>query len=711
MNIRFAAYLAGRSLRHHRTVAVATILGVALGMAVVAAILIVDAHSTQARIQSQLTESTYMMNGPRLGGEINKPIPILHIYFERQGQKRLEPRTVFPSQEGQVNRELSAESLPARRGEEDYQAMRLAVRLASLLAFAVGAVIVFYTMRFSVISRSREFCLLLCLGERRGNVVLSLIVETLALGILGTALGLLVALPTAMALIRAGISTTGRVPESGFDVPWAELSAMGGLSVLVALLAVVGPALSIFKMKIVEVLQPRFLTSELNESHLQVRGFGLLLPPLLAAAYLALRPFLLSWLSVVQFFLFESVFVVTLTLVSLWWTKPLLRGLIRLFEKALTATLPLETLLAGRRMRLTSQQMVFTIAGVTLVFSLLTALHDITRSLKHEIQHWSDDALSPYIFLRRNEWAAENPELFKKILAQHKLYFFRLSDKVHGEFPIRLIASEDVNPYLIAQGKSPLLPGNVLVSRTMAARFGLKQGDTVIIENNNGQYRFPVLDVTDSVGFFAEDGQYVDLKSYLLFSEGNPLFANNLEMSLGRFGVVRHQEDGEYPSREAVAALNPFYSMTKEGHSLKRWQQAEIDRDFLIFDFILVMTIVLAAVGVTNNILIQVHNRGREFSVLRTLGVSWQQTMRLLLVEGSIIGLVAALLSLVLGNAMGAISISFLDRFTLFEYDFVFSFRDSLWISLLAVATCATAAIHPAFVANRISSAESLHYE
>ena len=123
------------------------------------------------------------------------------------------------------------------------------------------------------------------------------------------------------------------------------------------------------------------------------------------------------------------------------------------------------------------------------------------------------------------------------------------------------------------------------------------------------------------------------------------------------------------------------------------------------------MTIVLAALGVTNNILIQVHTRGREFSVLRTLGVTRLQTMRLLWLEGNIIGLVAALLSLLLGNALGAISVSFLDRFTLFEYQFVFSVRDSLWISGLALATCSAAAIYPALVANRISSAESLHYE
>jgi len=702
VNVRLAAFLAWSSLGQHRTVAWATVLGVALGMAVVAAILIVDFHSTQAEIRSPLVDAS------RFGGGTNRPLKILKVSFERQGQKPA-PSPV-PSQKAQAGQGLSADSPPTRRGEEDYQAMRLAVRLASLLAFSVGAVIVFYTMRFSVSSRSREFCLLLCLGERRANVVLSLLLETLGLGVAGTVLGLMASFPTAAALILMNISTTGRVPSKDFAVPWGELAAMGGLSVVIALLAVAGPARAIVKMQIVEVLQPRFLASEVDGRSLQVRGFGLLLPPLMAAAYLALRPFLLSWLTVVQFFLLESVFVVVLAVACLWGMAPLLRGMIRLFELALKPFLPLEALLAGRRMRLTSQKLVFTLVGATLVFSLLTALHDITRSLKDEIQRWSQEALTPYSFFERVRPFPSDDAAFKQVLDEHKLYFFRLSDKLRGELPVRLAVADDVNPYLQELGLPALKPGTVLVSRTLAARFGLKPGDAVVIDADPASYRFEVIAVTDAVGYYSENGQYVDLKSYLLFSEGNPLFAGNLERSLGRFGAARPR-DGDSLDTQAVAALSRFYRPTQQGWAMKAWQKREIDRDFLIFDFILGMTVILAAVGVANTLLIQVQARGREFSVLRSLGVSKRQTVRLLLVEGSVIGLVAALLSLALGHAMGAISVSFLDRFTLFEYRFVFAFGDSLSIFLLAVSTCAIAAVYPAFVANRVSSAESLHYE
>jgi putative ABC transport system permease protein len=725
MNVHLAAYLAQRSLRHHLTVALATVLGVAIGMTVVGAILIVDHNSIETRIrgdfpQAVLGQGFFDVDTPRTGSEQRSRHAdlgqqslqrILRVTFERSKETRSPPPAArFPTQEGQVKSELVPEAPPTRRGEEDYQAMRLAVRLASLMTFSVGAVIVFYTMRFSVASRSRELTLLLCLGERRGNVALSLLVEAAILGLVGTLAGVLLAFPLAALLIGMGITTTGREPGSGFAVPWPELGGMALLSLLIALLGVLGPVRSLARMRIVEVLQPRFLSPQMDGSDLHLRGFAWLVPPLMAGTYLAVRPFLRSWLSVVEFFVFEALFAGVLTVAILWWTTPLLRGVIHLVEAGLKPILPLETLLAGRRLRLTSRKLVFTIASVTLVFSLLTALHDITRALKDEIDRWSLEALYPYVFFERKAGGQLDEEALRKTLERRDLYFFRLSAKVGGELPIRLVAAADVNPFLHDRGRPTLGPGKVMVSRTLAARFDLSAGDRVLILTDRESHRFEIVDVTDTVGFFAEDGQYVDLKSYFLFSDGNPLFANNLERSLGDYAVARKRGVGA-PSSGDGAALQAHYRAVKRGWELGAWQQAEIDRDFLIFDFVLIMTGVLAAVGVTNNILIQVHARKREFSVLRTVGVSRDQTTRVLLVEGAIIGLVSAMLALVLGHTLGAISVAFLDRFTLFEYVFVFSLQTGVLVSFLAVATCCLAAVYPALLANRISSAESLHYE
>lgn len=204
--------LAFRSLRHHRIVAVATVLGVAIGMTVVCAILIVD-NNTRDVVPDALSVTETRdegASGDGLSGmalripSIRLAPSIERITFERAADAAAkEGGSLVPSQRGGAD-SVGSRTL-ASQGAEDYAAMRLAVRLASLLSFLVGAVIVFYTMRFSVTARAREFCLLLCLGESRRGVASSLLLEATILGIVGTALGLLCALPAGRMLLQLGI--------------------------------------------------------------------------------------------------------------------------------------------------------------------------------------------------------------------------------------------------------------------------------------------------------------------------------------------------------------------------------------------------------------------------------------------------------------------------------------------------------------------------
>ena len=157
--------------------------------------------------------------------------------------------------------------------------------------------------------------------------------------------------------------------------------------------------------------------------------------------------------------------------------------------------------------------------------------------------------------------------------------------------------------------------------------------------------------------------------------------------------------------------FTPWYVTVKRGRYQAYWQSREIDRDFLIFDFILLGTVILAGIGVANTMLIQVRARDREFAVLKSIGISRGQVARMLLIEGTIIGCVSAALAVVIGNGLGAISVRFLDHFTLFDYALRISLPATLYISALCVLTCVIASIYPAFIANRASSAESLHYE
>jgi ABC-type antimicrobial peptide transport system permease subunit len=275
--VGLAGLLAWRSLRHHRVVALATILGVAIGMTVVCAVLIVDNNTRAVAVLTPVEAVSKLqkanpgkLTGQRLGIPATSIAPrIESVGFERNGKKT--SSRLVPTQQGK-GRFVNDGKTFAAQGEEDYVAMRLAVRLASLLSFLVGAVIVFSTMRFFVAARAREFCLLLCLGESRAGVAASLLLEAAILGVVGTIIGLLISVPAGRMLLVEGISTTGQRPEGGDILPWPELISMTGISVTIALLGVAGPVRSIFRMEIAQILQPRFLSEDAQGRDLNPTG-------------------------------------------------------------------------------------------------------------------------------------------------------------------------------------------------------------------------------------------------------------------------------------------------------------------------------------------------------------------------------------------------------------------------------------------------------
>lgn len=713
LNIGLAFQLAARSLKHRKMIALATLLGVAIGVGVVNAVLIVDANTARGyeaeAAEEQAVAGAVAAEDTTARQKVGGKSFAIRIERVRNGEVQ---KSIVPTQRGSAGRIKSTDTAASRPGEEDYQAMRLAVRMASLLAFFIGAVIVFYTMRYSVSTRAREFSLMLCLGESRRNVGASLMAEATVLGALGTVVGLIVAFPAAAAMLAAGISTNGRRPLPGFEIPWFELSGMGLISLAIVYLGVASPLREIHRLSIPDVLQPRFLSTGERDVQMAQRGFGWLIPPMLAAGWIGMRPFMESWLSVVYFFLFEAAFVGLLAVATLWWLSPFLRGTIRVFETLFRAVLPLETFLTGRRMRLNSKRLVFSVTGVTLVFSLLTGLHDVTRALKDEVSIWAWQAMGASSYLERPAGRDIDENELQARLATHGIALMRMSAKTTGVFPSRLIRGADVNPLLRAQGQPTLDPGKVILSRTLAARYDTRAGDAIVFSDGEKDHRFVVIGISDSIGFYLESAQYVDLKSYALFSDGNPIFADNLETSLGRYASARPFGTAQqFLYRYQEDALYPWYVTVKRGRFQAYWQSREIDRDFLIFDFILLATVVLAGIGVANTMLIQVRARDREFAVLKSIGISRGQVARMLLIEGTIIGCVSAALAIVIGNGLGAISIRFLDHFTLFDYFLRISLPATLYISALCVLTCIVASIYPAFIANRASSAESLHYE
>ncbi len=134
LNFRLALLLALKSLRHHRLVSGATVLGVAIGMCVVSTILIVD-HNTARTDNLQQALTSGINTGIDAGGQpgagaYRHPLvpPVTRIEIVNR-DNTVPPGTGSPLPNQRVSTAVSADRPPTPRGEEDYQAMRMANRM------------------------------------------------------------------------------------------------------------------------------------------------------------------------------------------------------------------------------------------------------------------------------------------------------------------------------------------------------------------------------------------------------------------------------------------------------------------------------------------------------------------------------------------------------------------------------------------------------
>jgi len=263
------------------------------------------------------------------------------------------------------------------------------------------------------------------------------------------------------------------------------------------------------------------------------------------------------------------------------------------------------------------------------------------------------------------------------------------------------------------------------IAPAMARKMRLEVGDTVsfVVQTPQG-----AVNSIDAVvcGLFRESAPWHDATFYIHLSAAQSLF----DWAGGGTNVKIMLDD---PSTAAAARLVPRIEAlaagvaVEEGHRLHvepydragrfAFSIVQANRSALVV--LSTFLFLAAAIGIVNAMLMSVHTRTREIGTMRAVGMKRRGVVQLFVLEGVVLGVLAAFAGVALGGAVvlyyGAHGIP-MNTFTLTWIaggDHLFPVLDTV-SALQAVASIVLvstlAALYPAYAASRLEPREALHH-
>jgi len=535
----------------------------------------------------------------------------------------------------------------------------LALLTAVLLAFAavgvvIAALLVFNTFTIVVAQRSRELGLLRVLGASRAQVVGAIVAEALVVGAVASAVGLVVGIGVAGVLLRVVEGAGFDVPDGGVVVGARTVVVALGVGIVVTALAALWPALRASRAAPIDAL--------VDAPHPPGRGMAwrILLGTVitLAAVPVVMTGLArtddarrltgdLAWIGAGAVLVLAGV-VILLAAVA----GPLAGGLGRIgWHIGPAGVLAREN--AVRNPRRTAATAAALVIGLTLV----TTVAVFGSSTKASVRRAVDRGIRADVILKAQQFAGFSPEVAHRaadipgVTAVSPLQFRKVrilgnAETVAGAEAVGLAATTDLD--LVAGSVHDLAPEGILVHEDAARDYHVGVGDSVVVQMSRGFYPLTVAGIYRQADFtgglpiswivprdvylegFGPDEQ--DTLVYLRVRGDPDVVATRLRADLRT----------DFPNVEVL---------TRDGY--RDDQEQAIDRFLAVSIALLLLSEIIAVLGIVNTLALSVHERTREIGLLRAVGMSRTQVRTMIRREAVVIAAIGALVGIAVGLIWG----------------------------------------------------------
>jgi putative ABC transport system permease protein len=606
----------------------------------------------------------------------------------------------------------------AQRETEEIQSdlgfLKIALLVFAGVSLVVGGFQIFNTFSITVAQRIREFGLMRTLGASRGQILRSVMVEALIIGLIGSVLGLLAGIGCASGINALFKSFEIDLPNTGLVLETRTVIVALVLGLGITLLSALTPALRATRVSPMAALLEAALPESRRRGRiaaavaalLGIGGLAMLLIGLfgdlessgsaagLMGAGMAAILFSAS--------LYSPRLVRPLAAVA-GWPMERLRGLTGRLARENTMRKPGRTAVTSAALMIGLTLVVFvTVFAAGLNRSIASA---IDTSFRNDVTIQSSDGFSP--IPARIAQEAGRVDGVEEVGTLR--FAFAKAEGAGGRQRMSAVDPKtilDVFEFDVTEGSpnaiARLTDRQTVVDEAYASGNGVEVGDTLRVLTPTGKrvsYEVvaEVKDRTDFLGAFvitqsalARDfGERRD--TYVLVGTADGAGAAAVERRLKQLVERR------YPSAEAL-----------NQQELKDFQEQQIGALVGLVYALLSLAVIVSIFGIVNTLALSIHERTRELGMLRAVGMTRSQVRQMIRYESVITALIGALL----GTALGIVFAALMSRPLADEgFELAYPAGQLIFILVLAALAGVLAAIGPARRASRLDVLDALSYE
>jgi putative ABC transport system permease protein len=583
-----------------------------------------------------------------------------------------------------------------------------------LLAFAgialfVGSFVIANSLSITIAQRTREFATVRTLGGSRRQVLVSIIVEALVVGILASVAGLFLGLGLASLLFQLFDAVGFTLPNSGLVFETRTILVSLAVGILVTLLASLRPALRATRVPPIAAVREGATLPE-SRFH-RFRTPGSILITAVGFAALAYGLFaeglgttqLLAWMGVGALLIFLGV---------AFFAQRIVRPFAQFLGWPATRVGGVAGKLARDNARRNPQRTASTASALMIGLALVTLVAVLAQGITSTFRGSVEDIFTgDYAITAQNNFSPIPTSAAEAV---------EDADRVEAVASVRTAEARlfDSNEFITAvdEGASDAITLDWIDGSQEV--FGDLGRDGAVVDEEYAEEHG--LSVGSPVTFLTPSGEEVELAVEGIFDPppgGSPfgsltfsteLFDDLYESPRNLYSFVR-MEGGV--TEENTAALEAALADFPNAKSQTREQF--IDNQIAAFSSILnilyvllALSVVVSLFGIVNTLVLTVFERTRELGMLRAIGMTRRQVRRMIRHESVITSLIGGVLGILLGIVLGGLLVA--------RVEFIEFSLPTTQIVIFAVLTIVVgmiAAIFPARRAAKLNPLEALQYE